>query len=146
VPQQGELAEQEGGGHAVADKQGGRESRHERVDLGQLQGSKGPCDDKDDHEGQQKGARHAALTRSGRDIRQDLRLGRGARCRGQGWVLGFRHRTLSRCPAVDFGRRRHHGWQGRSGAMRESCSTAWSRQGECYSSAVPRATGRGNEP
>src|SRR5829696_3406639 len=92
LTQNGELSEQKSGGHAVADKQGGGKSRYERVDFGQLDGRKGPGAEKDGEQGQQKSARYAALSGSGGNVCQDLRLG-GARCRRQRCVLGFRHWT-----------------------------------------------------
>src|SRR3954470_23932152 len=74
LAQNKELSEQKSGGHAVADKQGGGKSRHERIDFGQLEGRKRPCAEKDDEHGEQESARDAALTGTWGKVRQDLRL------------------------------------------------------------------------
>ena len=102
LTQNGELSEQKSGGDAVADKQGGGKSWYERVDFGQLDGRKRPCAEKDDEQGQQESARHAALTGSWGNVRQDLRLGaRGRRQRCSLLsVIGVRVR--SRCRIVDL--------------------------------------------
>ena len=60
--QNGELSEQKSGGNAVADGQGGGESRYECVDLGEFDSRKGPGAEQDDKQNKQKGARHAALS------------------------------------------------------------------------------------
>jgi hypothetical protein len=88
--QNGELSEQKRGGHAVADKQGAGKSRYERVDFGQLDVRKGPCAEKQEKQGQQESARHAALAGRWGNVRQDLRLG-GTRGRRQRCILAFRH-------------------------------------------------------
>jgi hypothetical protein len=84
--------------------------RYECADFWQLHCGKRPCAKKDDEEGQQESARHAALTGSWRDVRQDLWV--DVRGPGQCCVPAFRHWSQGPAPSINSRMRMREGSRG----------------------------------